>query len=219
MRQQRDDSVEIRLAQRLPPDVDALGRKPLDGGSHILRLVIDRQVGAQVPARRDFLIGARRGDDPRAEDLGHLHHARADAARAAVHEQHLPRLQIGVAHQAELGGDADQRKGHDILVADALGNGMQPAVVHGGEFGEGARAPVRALARRPNPVAHLEIFDARAGLDHRAREVAPENEGEGQLRRDRAAANVNVNRVHIDRGDLDQALPAGGFGRREDRRR
>ena len=146
------------------------------------------------------------------EDLGHLHHARADAPRAAVHKQHLARLQVGVAHQTQLGGDADQRQGHDILVADALGNRMQPALVHGGEFGERARAPLRPLARRPNPVAHFEVFDARADLDHRAGEVPAEDEGERQFGRDGAAPNIDVDRVHIHGGHLDQALPARRFG-------
>jgi len=107
-RQQRNRPVEVWLAQRFPPDIDAFRREVPDGRHHVLGSVVDGQVSAQIPAGRDFFIRARRGNDARAEDFGHLHHAGAHAASATVHKENLPGPQSSVAHQAKLGGDARQ---------------------------------------------------------------------------------------------------------------
>ena len=48
--QQRNRQVEIRLAHGLPPHIHSLGSKLLDSPGHVLLLVIDRQIGPQLPA-------------------------------------------------------------------------------------------------------------------------------------------------------------------------
>src|SRR5437763_1544804 len=76
---QPNGPIEIRLAQRFPPHVDPLRRVLFDSGVDILALVLDGQIGAQLFAQRDLLLAAGRGNDPRADRLGHLHHGRTDA--------------------------------------------------------------------------------------------------------------------------------------------
>ena len=114
------------------------GASSLTRAGDVLLLVVDRCVGAEFAAQFHFFVAAGRGDHAGTDRLGHLHDHRADAAGAAVDEQRFAGLQLGVAHEAEVGGDADQRAGGRRFVAHAVGNRIEPALFDGGVFGERA---------------------------------------------------------------------------------
>src|SRR6267142_986648 len=107
----------------------------------------------------------------------------------------------------------DERKSHNLFVFDTCWSRMQPALIHGGEFGEGPRATFYALPRYPDAVSGVETFHVGADLDNGAGEVAAENVGKGKFGGNHPGANVNVDWIHIDGSDFDQALGSAGFWR------
>ena len=66
-----------------------------------------------------------------------------------------PRLQLGVAHEAEVGGDADERAGGGRFVAHAVGSWVEPVLVDGGVLGECALPAEQALVGAPDAIARL----------------------------------------------------------------
>ena len=92
------------------PRAVGLGRDALD---EVLVAVVDRDVGAELAAELELALRAGGGEDPRAAAVRELDRHRADAARPAVDEQLLARLQpAGVGaehHRPHRAGDLGQR--------------------------------------------------------------------------------------------------------------
>src|SRR5256885_3221497 len=65
----------------------------------------------------------------------------------------LALLQLCVAHESEVGRDADQRAGCRLFVRDVMGRRIQPAFVHCAIFSEGALPAQQALIAAPDTVA------------------------------------------------------------------
>ena len=122
----------------------------------VARPVVHHHVGAQLAADLDFFVVAGRGHDAGADGPRHLHDARADPARTAVHEDLLAHLQLGVAEQAEVGGDAHQGNRRGVLKGNFLGNGIEPLLFNGRELGKGALAAQQALVAAPDAIARLQ---------------------------------------------------------------
>ena len=126
----------------------------------------------------------------------------------------LALLQLCVAHESEVGRDADQRAGCRLFVRDVMGRRIQPAFVHCAIFSEGALPAQQALIAAPDTVARLEPRDAGTDLSHRAREVAADDERRGQRHLNHAGADVRIDRVERDGADFHQALSRARFRRR-----
>src|SRR5712672_1272600 len=107
----------------------------------------------------------------------------------------------------------DERKSDNLFVFDTCWSRMQPALIYGGEFGEGPRATFYALPRYPDAVAGFETFHVLASLDYGAREVAAENVGKGKFGGNHSGPDVNVDWIHIDSGDLYEAFGSARFWR------
>ena len=72
-------------AHRIEDDVGAAAAsQPLDLLGKILGLVVDRVIGAELPADLGLLIGSGRGDDRRARRLADLNRCAADTAGARM---------------------------------------------------------------------------------------------------------------------------------------
>src|SRR5207237_248294 len=67
----------------------------------VVRLVVDRVVGAQLSANLQLFVGSGGGDDPGALRLAELDRSAAYAACPRVNEQRLAGLQVGSPVQAE----------------------------------------------------------------------------------------------------------------------
>ena len=127
-------------------------------------------------------------------------------------EELLAHLQLRVAEQAEVRGDADQRRGGRVLRRDFVGRGIEPTLVDGRVLGERPLAAQQSLVAAPHAVAHAKAF--RLGPDRldRAGQIAAEDERHGQLERIRARADVRVDRIDGHGLDLDEHLGADGLG-------
>ena len=160
---------------------------------------------------RTFSIAAGRGQHLGPNGPGHLDHARADAAGAAVDEHLLAHLQLPIAEQAEMRGDAHQRHRRGILVRDFLGRRIEPTLVDRGIFGERALTAQQSLVAAPDAVALAELRHGRPNrLDH-AGQIAADHKRLRQVHRIHARPDVRIDRIDGHRLDLDQHLVVGGF--------
>ena len=184
--EQRHGNFEVRLAERFPPNIDAVGGSFFHAGGDVFRFVVDGDVGPELAATFQFFFAAGRGDHFRADRLGHLHDHRADAAGAAVDEQRFAGFELGVAHQAQVGSDADERAGGGRFVAHAVGNWIEPALIDGGVLGKRALPAEQALVGSPHAVADFEALRVGTNFLDDARQVAADDERQRDVHRDRA---------------------------------
>src|SRR5208283_5703602 len=99
MGQEIELARDVVAADHVEDRIDAAAVGEFLADSHeILRPIVDSDIGAIVEARPAFLVGACRGQYLGAERLGELDGGDADAARSALHQEHLSRLQ---AHPLE----------------------------------------------------------------------------------------------------------------------
>src|SRR5215831_562817 len=115
-------------------------------------------------------------------------------------------------NQAEMRGNGDERKGDNVFVFDASGSRMEPAFIDGAEFRKCSGATFNTLAGDPNSVTDFEPFHIGANFCNGAGEIATEDIGKRDFGGDHSAANVSVDRIHIDGGDFDEALGSARFG-------
>src|SRR2546425_8605261 len=107
-----ETSAEGEAAERLRPeravadvlehDVDAapLGDAQ-DRLEEVLATVVHRDVRAALARGSRALVGARGGDDVRADELRDLHHEPAERARRTHHQRPLARAQLGAPRERE----------------------------------------------------------------------------------------------------------------------
>src|SRR5262249_32283132 len=96
----------------------------------------------------------------------------------------------------------NERDCRDIFVRDVTRNLVEPRFIHGGEVGKGALPAIPPLPRGPDAVPDFKSFHVCTGGDDFAGEVAAEDVGEIQIRRDSATADVEVDWVYIDGSDF-----------------
>src|SRR5947209_675000 len=102
--------------------------------------------------------------------------------------------------------DTDQREGRHLLVADAIGRRIQPALVDRAILGEGTLTTEQPLVAAPYALAGIEARHLAAHLRHQAREIASDDERKRQWHLDHPAPDVGIDRVESDRADFDEAL-------------
>ena len=185
--------------------------KRLSAVFDVARLVVHHHVGAQLAADLDLILIAGRGHDAGADGPRHLHDARSDSARAAVHEEFLAHLQLGIAEKAEVGRDSHQGNGRGVLERHFLGNGIQPLFFNGRELGKGALAAQEALVASPHTVPRLQPLDLGANRVDNAGQITTQNERLGQFHRHGARTNIRVNGIDRHCLDLDKDLGARRF--------
>ena len=169
------------------------------GFDEILGLVIDGDIGAEAAAESAFFRRARGDDDRRAERLGEHDRGRADARRAAVHEQRFAGLQAAALEDIRPDREeslGDRRRLDERKIA---GNGLRDRLVRRAIFGIAA-----AMHERTDLVARSKA--RRAGAlrgnktgDLEARQI-------GSTRRWRIAAQTlrDIRPVDAGGGDLDE---------------
>ena len=158
-----------------------------------------------------FIVVAGGGHHAGADGLRHLHDARANPARTALHENFLGHLQLGIAEKTEVRGDSHQGNGCGVLERHFLGNGIEPLLFNGRELGKGALAAQQALIAPPNAIADLQSLCFRTNRIHDAGQVTPENERHGQFHRHGARTDIRVDGIDGNCLDLDKHLGAGWF--------
>ena len=125
-----------------------------------------------------------------------------------MNENVLADLQLGVAKQAQVRGQSDQRAGGGVAFGNVFGERIEPTLLDRRKLGEGSLAAQEALVAAPHAVAHLQFLHFRTdGLDH-ARQVATNNERTGQLHGIRPRSDVRVDRVDGDGLDVNEGLAA-----------
>ena len=208
-----DRLVEIRLAPRLEPNVDRA--ELIERRVEIVGLVADRDAGPELAADLHFLFRTGRRQNAGADGAGHLDHARSDSARAAVDEHALAGLQLGLAEQPQVRGDADQCRGGRVFVGNLLGRRIKPALIDRHVLRERALTAQQSLVAPPDPVA-LAIF-GHFGTDRldRAGQIATDDKRRWQVDGDQTCADVSIDGIDRDRADPDQDLAGLGFWFRE----
>src|SRR6202521_910448 len=138
---------------------------PLDLFHEILRLVVDRGVGAQPETHSDLLVRARRRDDCGPGSFAQLNGRASDPARTGVNEESLARLQVGAAVQSEPPGLVNQSEtgaffeGHLVgHPGDRLGRGVR-------DFRVPAAGQTSTVQQRHDPVPGLEAGCRRCAHD------------------------------------------------------
>ena len=178
----------------------------------ILRLVVDRVVGAELEARVALVVAAGRDDDLRAQGLGHLDGRDADAAGAALDQQRLAGLQAGAVEDVAPHREESLRQRRRFDIAHALGN--RQALAHR------RHAQLRVAAtghQRADAVALLE-----PGRGHGRAVALDDLAGHFQARDIRGAgrhrvvagALQHVRAVDAAGGDTDQEFTRARDGRR-----
>ena len=114
-----------------------------------------------------------------------------------------------------MGGDAGQRGGDGIHVADQRWSGVQEALVHAGIFSERSLSAQQSLVRAPNSIADLEAADASSHVIDGASQIAAGNERLGERHRHDAGANVGVDRIDGDSVHAHADLASSRRGRRQ----
>ena len=173
----------------------------------VLVAVADRPVGAQRLAQLELLRRAGGGEHPRAERLGELDREAADAARAAVHEQGLVRLQAGDHEHVGPDRAGHLREGRGALDVHA---GRQRHHLPGGHGHLLGVPPGRE--ERAHLVAHLMALDALADRADPARALEAEHVGGALRRRVEALPLQRVGAVDRAGDDVDDDLARTRLG-------
>ena len=137
---------------------------------------------------------------------------RSDPAGAAVDEHVFAHLQLRLAEQPQVRGDADQRRGRRVLIGDFLGRRIEPALVDRGVLGERSLASEQPLVAAPDAVALAILRHARPDrLDH-AGQIAADD------KRLRQSTGIMPARMYVSTGltatasTLTRTWLAAGFG-------
>ncbi len=157
----------------------------------------------------NFLVAAGGGDHPGADRFGHLHDHRADAAGAAVDEQHFAGSQLRVAQQTQARGKRNQRDGRRLLVGHIRRGGVQPTFLDRRIFSERALPPQQALAASPHAIARFQPFCVWANRFDRAGQIAAHDKRKRQRHLHHAGADVGIDRIDAHRANFDQHLRTG----------
>jgi hypothetical protein len=203
--------VQRRAAHRVEHDVEA-ARVACVRAHQVVRrraAVVD---GDRAVASHDVEVGGRRGrDDLRPARPRELHGDVPDAARAAVHEHGLPRLQPGAAVQRHVGrliGDVQDRGGHRV---DGVRHGIELGVARRDPLLVGAVGQLgdddHALAGPPRR--------ARPGLGHAAGRLVAGRERQRRALLIGAGAQQQVREVQPDRLDRHGRLARTGRAGRD----
>ena len=200
-------AVEVGLPLRLPVDVHAVGRHRPRLRNDLGVSVIEDGVGAELADESLLLGSARSGDHPRPEGLGNLYHRRANAAGATIDEHRLSGPHGRAADESEVRGDRHQRGGRRIAIGDAVGRGIEPPLIDGGEFCERALPPQQTLIGSPDPHARPQAVDLAADSDDFTRQVAANDERQGQRHGDSAAPDVRIDWVDCAGPHANQHVP------------
>src|SRR5690606_27636822 len=143
-------------------------------GNEVLGLVVDGDIGAEIPADLAFVSTARRRDHTSTEGLGELYGRGADAARAAMDEKPVasiepaaledvvPDREVGLGHAASLGH------------GEALGNGERRHLLGDAVFGITTAVDERAdlVANLPARHACANCCDLTGNLETGKRRMA-----------------------------------------------
>ena len=121
-----------------------------------------------------------------------------------------------IAHQPQVGRDADQRHRRGRLAVDARRRGIEPLLVDRRIFGKRALPAQQSLVRSPHAIAGANRFACGPTASTTPARSQPMMYGNRQRHRHHAAADVGVDRVDVDRLDLAPApgrRRASGLGR------
>ena len=112
--------------------------------------------------------------------------------------------------QAQMGRNGHQGRRGCLAVGDSVRGGIEPPLVHGGEFRTRALPAEEPLVRSPDPHARPEPIHLGADLHHFPREITAHDVGKPQGHRHGAGPDVGIDR--IDRGGPHphQGLPRTG---------
>ncbi len=186
------------------------------------------------PVAQQLLLGrARGGVDLQTQVPGQLQRGGADAAGRRVHQQFLPRLDLGEVDQAHVGGEEGDRHRRRLLEGPARRHGHEQALVGDADRAErlggqahhpvAHREPGRPGADRGDHAGHLATEPGQAGHQvERDHDVLEVQAGGPDVQPDLALGQVGQpTRVRLQLQALDGARlpvpdPPGGLaGRRE----
>jgi hypothetical protein len=137
--------LDVVAADHVEDDVDAaLAGDPRNLRDEIVRVVVDRMIGAERPAKRGLVVAPCRGEHRGAELLGKLNGAKADAARAAVDQHFLALLQAPAIDEVVPDGEVIFRQARGFERREALGNRQAEARGRRAVFGVPAPGRQRA---------------------------------------------------------------------------
>ena len=186
---------KIRLADCLPPHVNSVRSRLLDSCRHVLLLVIDGSVGAQLPADLYFLIAPGSRDHVRRQRFRHLHNHRADTPCTAVDKKRFAALKLRLAHQAQMRGEAHQSARGNCLIAKTIRNWIQPAFIHRGVLRKSALPPMSTLVRSPYSIADFVTLRLRTNLFDNSRQVATADKWQWKIHLNHAAAYIRIDGI------------------------
>src|SRR3954464_8511981 len=182
--------------------VDALASGGgLDLGREVLRLVVDRLVGAEPLAGSAFLIGPSGREHAVARGLRHLDGAHADARGAALHEERLARREARAV--VDIAPDGEEGFGERGRF------GERPALRHrqrGHLRRDAILGVAAALHERADRIAWFMDFYGRTYGNPLARHLEARQIRRIGGHRVVSAALQDVWAVHASGGDLDQDL-------------
>ncbi len=203
----RERGRDVAAARRVEDDVEAASvREPRDVVRDLLLFVVDRLVGAELARERRLLLRRDRREDPRAARLGELNDDVPDAARPAVDEQRLTRLEPRAVEPLPC-RDRDERQRRGLVRRDRRRPVREQPRVGRDHLRVGPADAAHAARAAVDRVADRESVDALAERRDHSRHVAAENGG--KLGRDLAAVapDLRVHRVDARRLDTHQHLP------------
>ena len=149
--------------------------------------VVDDVIRAHLPAHRELLVGAGRGDHGGAQELADIHRGQPDAAGGAEHQQHVAGPQAA-ALQAVVGGAVAGPESGRGLEAHRCRQRRDPRRGHDGLVGK--------PSRYQHPIAGRDALDPRPRLQHDARGFAPGNERQLALRLVLPGNHQHVDEAH-----------------------
>lgn len=120
-RRKKRTHVEVGAADVVPHDVEALGRKGLEGLTRVGGLVVEGLVKAHALQHRHLLVRPCAADDAAALDLQDLARHEAHGAGGAIDPGHLALLGLRNARDGEVGAQArhaqraQEGRGRDLL--------------------------------------------------------------------------------------------------------
>src|SRR6516225_3306552 len=165
LRQQIELGRNVVAADHVEDRIDAAAIRELLADLHkVLGTVIDCDIGAVIDACPAFLVGAGGRQYLSPEGLGELDRGDADAARAALQQQHLPRLELHSLEDIGPHGGEGLRETACIDKADAY---RHRQALHRG--GGGVLAVPVTDHQGAHLVADLPLGNPVAGPDHGAR--------------------------------------------------
>src|SRR5262249_49616536 len=162
--------LDVIASDHVEDHVDAaLARDARNLDDEVLRAIVDRMIGAHLPAERGLLVASGRGDDAGAVLLRELDRGQPDAARAAVDQRGLAATQAAAIDQVVPDGEERLRQRRRLDQRESLRDGQAPAGRRRAGFGVPAAGGQRADA----------IADG-----HALRAVAQRDDGAGDLETD-----------------------------------